>query len=70
LKGELPIEVADLEDELEGLHHRRTRVEEEANGINEFIEQKKVSYKIPQQKFPKTSSIMIVFFIMPSLYFL
>jgi predicted nucleic acid-binding Zn-ribbon protein len=43
LKGELPIEVADLEDELEGLHHRRTRVEEEANGINEFIEQKKVS---------------------------
>lgn len=41
LKGELPMEVADLEDELEGLHHRRIRVEEEINGVNEFIEQKR-----------------------------
>src|SRR6187401_974357 len=29
LKGELPIEVKDLEDEIEGLHARQTRVEEE-----------------------------------------
>lgn len=41
LKGELPIEVRDLEDEIQGLHARETRFEEEINGINEFIEQKK-----------------------------
>ncbi len=41
LKGELPIEVRDLEDEIQGLHSRETRMEEEINGINEFIEQKK-----------------------------
>jgi predicted nucleic acid-binding Zn-ribbon protein len=41
LKGELPMEVADLEDEIQGLHARQTRIEEEINGINEFIEQKK-----------------------------
>ena len=41
LKGELPIEVADLEDEIQGLHARQTRIEEEINGITEFIEQKK-----------------------------
>ena len=43
LKGELPIEVKDLEDEIEGLHARQTRVEEEINGIQEFINQKKVA---------------------------
>ncbi len=41
LKGELPMEVADLEDELQGLQNRRTRVEEEINGITDFIEGKK-----------------------------
>jgi predicted nucleic acid-binding Zn-ribbon protein len=41
LKGELPIEVKDLEDEIIGLHARQTRVEEEINGIQEFIAQKK-----------------------------
>lgn len=41
LKGELPMEVSDLEDEIQGLHARQTRVEEEINGINEFINQKK-----------------------------
>ena len=43
LKGELPMEVKDLEDEIEGLHARRTRVEEEINGITEFIEQRKAT---------------------------
>ena len=38
LKGELPIEVSDLEDEITGLHARQTRIEEEINGISEFIE--------------------------------
>jgi predicted nucleic acid-binding Zn-ribbon protein len=41
LKGELPIEVKDLEDEIEGLHARQTRIEEEINGIQEFIDKKK-----------------------------
>jgi predicted nucleic acid-binding Zn-ribbon protein len=41
LKGELPIEVSDLEDEIEGLHARQTRIEEEINGMQQFIEQKK-----------------------------
>ncbi|HMO61535.1 MAG TPA: C4-type zinc ribbon domain-containing protein [Ferruginibacter sp.] len=45
LKGELPIEVKDLEDEIEGLHARQTRVEEEINGIQEFIAQKKEAIK-------------------------
>jgi predicted nucleic acid-binding Zn-ribbon protein len=45
LKGELPMEVSDLEDELQGLNSRRTRVEEEINGISDFIEQKKNAIK-------------------------
>jgi uncharacterized protein len=45
LKGELPMEVKDLEDEIEGLHARQTRVEEEINGIQEFIAQKKEGIK-------------------------
>ena len=45
LKGELPMEVKDLEDEIEGLHARQTRVEEEINGIQEFIAQKKGGIK-------------------------
>lgn len=45
LKGELPMEVSDLEDELQGLHARQTRIEEEINGIQEFINQKKNAIK-------------------------
>src|SRR6476620_2315203 len=45
LKGELPIEVADLEDEIHGLHARQLRIEEEINGITEFIAQKKEAIK-------------------------
>lgn len=48
LKGELPMEVADLEDEILGLHSRQTRIEEEINGITEFIEQKKEAIKEAQ----------------------
>lgn len=49
LKGELPMEVADLEDEIQGLHARQMRVEEEVNGINDFIEQKKTIIKDSQE---------------------
>ncbi len=45
LKGELPMEVADLEDEILGLHSRQTRIEEEINGVTEFIEQRKDAIK-------------------------
>lgn len=53
LKGELPIEVADLEDEVQGLHARETRIEEEINGINEFIEQKKKAMAASQDLIKK-----------------
>ncbi|WP_126970201.1 zinc ribbon domain-containing protein [Gynurincola endophyticus] len=41
LKGELPMEVSDLEDEIHGLNSRQTRIEEEINGIQDFINSKK-----------------------------
>jgi predicted nucleic acid-binding Zn-ribbon protein len=40
LKGELPMEVRDLEDEIHGLHVSETRFEEEINGIDEFIKER------------------------------
>lgn len=58
LQGELPMEVRDLEDEILGLHARQTRVEEEINGIQEFIEQKKNIIKDSQalvKKYEKQS---------------
>ncbi len=45
LKGELPMEVADLEDELQGLRARQTRIEEEINGVTEFIEERRNAIK-------------------------
>lgn len=41
LRGELPMEVSDLEDEVHGLQARKVRIEEEINGISEFIEGKR-----------------------------
>lgn len=58
LKGELPMEVADLEDEIQGLHARKLRIEEEINGITDFIEQKKNAIKDAQalvKKYEKDS---------------
>jgi predicted nucleic acid-binding Zn-ribbon protein len=52
------MEVADLEDEIQGLHSRQTRIEEEINGITEFIEQKKEAIKEAQaliKKYEKQS---------------
>jgi predicted nucleic acid-binding Zn-ribbon protein len=59
LKGELPMEVADLEDEITGLHSRQTRIEEEINGVTEFIEQRKLAIKEAEsliKKYDKQSS--------------
>src|SRR5437763_16584965 len=53
LKGELPMEVADLEDEIQGLHARQLRIEEEINGITEFINQKKNAIKDAQELIKK-----------------
>jgi hypothetical protein len=58
LKGELPMEVADLEDEITGLRARQTRIEEEINGVTEFIEQRKEAIKEAQalvKKYEKQS---------------
>jgi hypothetical protein len=58
LKGELPMEVADLEDEIQGLHARQMRIEEEINGITEFIAQKQEAIKQAQamvKKYEKDS---------------
>ena len=49
LKGELPMEVNDLEDEVTGLNARKHRIEEEINGIQEFIEGKKAAIKDAQE---------------------
>ncbi|HMR92194.1 MAG TPA: C4-type zinc ribbon domain-containing protein [Chitinophagaceae bacterium] len=59
LKGELPMEVADLEDEIQGLHARQTRIEEEINGVTEFIQQRKDAIKEAEaleKKYEKQSS--------------
>lgn len=59
LKGELPMEVADLEDEIQGLHARQTRIEEEINGVTEFIQQRKEAIKEAEgliKKYEKQSS--------------
>lgn len=45
LKGELPIEVSDLEDEIAGLNARQNRIEEEMNGMQQFIEEKRTTIK-------------------------
>lgn len=48
LKGELPMEVKDLEDEIAGLSARRVRIEEEINGIQEFINSRNLAIKESQ----------------------
>lgn len=53
LKGELPIEVSDLEDEIAGLNARQNRIEEEMNGIQQFMEDKKTLIKDAQELIKK-----------------
>ena len=53
LRGELPMEVKDLEDEVTGLVNRQTRIEEEINGITEFIESKKAAIKESEELIAK-----------------
>src|ERR1700745_1235702 len=53
LKGELPMEVSDLEDEIQGLYARQTRIEEEINGIQELISKKKQGMKDSEELIKK-----------------
>jgi uncharacterized protein len=53
LKGELPMEVADLEDDIAGLKARLNRVEEEVNGIQLFINEKKAAIKDSEEQLKK-----------------
>ena len=48
LKGELPMEVKDLEDDIAGLQTRLNNVDAEVNNINEFIEAKSNAKKDSQ----------------------
>ncbi len=48
LKGELPMEVKDLEDEIEGLQTRIHNIDAEINSINSFIEAKTEAKKEAQ----------------------
>ncbi|MFY0672525.1 MAG: hypothetical protein JXQ87_03945 [Bacteroidia bacterium] len=45
IRGELPMEVADLEDEIEGLNTRVEKLKSEIDGLNEDIDAKKQSMK-------------------------
>ena len=45
LKGELPMEVKDLEDEIEGLNARKNRREEEIKGSQKFRKSRKNAIK-------------------------
>lgn len=45
LKGELPIEVNDLEDEVEGLQTRNQNIQSEIDSINEYIESRLAAKK-------------------------
>ena len=59
LKGELPMEVADLEDEITGLKSRQLRIEEEINGVTDFIGQRNEAIKEAQaliKKYDKQST--------------
>jgi len=48
IRGELPLEVQDLEDEIEGLDTRVKNIESEVNGLEEFIKTKKNEIKDSQ----------------------
>ncbi|GEP96076.1 zinc ribbon domain-containing protein [Chitinophaga cymbidii] len=45
LKGELPMEVRDLEDEIEGLNNRQANIEDEIKSISDFVAGKKAAIK-------------------------
>ncbi|MCX8472590.1 MAG: C4-type zinc ribbon domain-containing protein [Sediminibacterium sp.] len=58
LRGELPKEVRDLEDEISGLKTRQIKIEEEINGITTYINEKQEDIKTAKtliEKYEKQS---------------
>ncbi|MGL4346845.1 MAG: zinc ribbon domain-containing protein [Chitinophagaceae bacterium] len=59
VRGELPMEVSDMEDELSGLVARKTRIEEAINGIADYINTQKENIKKAEElinKYDKQSN--------------
>ncbi|MEZ4884756.1 MAG: C4-type zinc ribbon domain-containing protein [Chitinophagales bacterium] len=53
LRGELPIEVEDLEDEIAGLEKRVSKIQKEISDINDFIGQNQAGVKESEQLIAK-----------------
>ncbi|MDO5035958.1 MAG: C4-type zinc ribbon domain-containing protein [Porphyromonas sp.] len=53
IRGELPLEVQELEDELEGRKTRYHKMEEECEKLQEFIEQNQERIRVTKQKIEK-----------------
>ncbi len=53
LRGELPMEVNDLEDDIEGLNTRKSNIEAEIQGIENFIVEKKRGIKNSEELIKK-----------------
>ena len=49
LRGELPLEVQDLEDEIAGLNTRREKIEDESNDFQSAVAQKRNEIEVAQQ---------------------
>ncbi len=56
IRGELPLEVSDLEDEVTGLQTRINNLKEEVKQFDEMISQKKISIKDAQEAIKKYTS--------------
>ena len=50
IRGELPMEVADLEDELAGLTTRAEHIQEEVNSLNDQVNRKKQAAKDAKER--------------------
>lgn len=56
IRGELPMEVSDLEDEIAGLETRMTHINDEVAGLNDQIMRKKQSMKDAKEQIKKYES--------------
>lgn len=56
LRGELPLEVQDLEDEIAGLNTRREKIEDEINDFQSAVAQKRNEIEIAQQSVERYKS--------------
>ena len=56
LRGELPLEVQDLEDEIAGLNTRREKIEDEINDFQSAVAQKRNEIEVAQQSVERYKS--------------